>query len=114
MDSRNIRYSKGPALNGSIGFTLKRTNHKPYTNMNIKDYPPFKALLELKPTQQNKKITKHIILEFYRLRDKESAIGCYDCENEIDAFDFCHCGPICENCSDKYCSGCGFHREDYY
>ena len=114
MDSCNIRYAKGPARDGSIYFTRKRIIHKPYTNMNLKDFTLYKVLYDQPGYKPTFKLIKNITIQFYRLRDKESSIGCYDCEQDTFCSDFCHCGPICENCGDKYCNGCGFHREDIY
>lgn len=120
MNRRTTRYAKGPALDGSVGFTHKRTVTKPYTNMLVEDFPPYKALQQSLPTnhydpEYNKiciKIRRSII-DFKRLRDKESPIGCYECEQDECCSDFCHCQE-CDNCGDKYCYGCGFHREDFY
>ena len=79
-----IKYSIGPPLDGSIGFTLKRTIPRPINNS---------------------------IKHFYRIRDAISPIGCYECLYNM--MDHCCCW-YCENCNDKYCYGCGFHREDFY
>jgi hypothetical protein len=121
MSRRTTRYAKGPSLDDSIGFTRKRLLTRPYTNMLLEDFPPYKALQELLSTnhysQEYNKIwikIRRCIIDFKRLRDKESPIGCYECEQDEGMSDFCHCGPECENCGDKYCHGCGFHREDFY
>jgi hypothetical protein len=172
----SIRYSNGPARDGSIGFTRKRTItplQKPYTNMTLQNYPPYKAIRDALPIglfgpvpfnptscacgryiidnfcicasscismpkynwvklypelyqteqllharlkniwylwyHQNQDInhiiytnTIHIIKHFYRLRDNESSIDCYECELYND---YCSCNN-CENCGDKYCYGC--------
>ena len=115
-----IRYATGPAKDGSIGFTIKRTIITPntyiYTNMKLQDFSPYKEYTSsiTEHTWETTTTTRLITLQFYRLRDKESPIGCYDCERDTCCSDFCHCGPQCENCDDKYCSGCGFHRADFY
>ena len=111
--SNTIRYATGPSKDGSIGFTLKR---KIYTHMTLQDFTPYKQHITsiTEHTWKTTRTTQRITLQFFRLRDKESPIECYECERDDFCSDFCHCGPICENCGDKYCIGCGFHREDYY
>ncbi len=195
----SIRYATGPAKDGSIGFTMRRTTmvdyldtpsvkpyvsisttiprarprqEKPriYSNMKIEDYPPYKALNlgpglygpipyvpsecacgsigryedpfcmcaiscmshpkyalykanpELYKAEQEElrlhrrryllwieernKVenamwikSKPIIYQFERLRDQESPIGCWSCEQ--DRYGGCRCE--CEYCGDKYC-----------
>jgi hypothetical protein len=49
-------------------------------------------------------IAQHVT-QFERLRDEESAIGCYKCE--LTGLDYCEC-DYCYGCGDKYCCSCGY------
>ncbi len=43
--------------------------------------------------------SKYIINQFERLRDKESPIGCWECEK----YGYMYCRCECDNCGSKYC-----------
>ncbi len=44
-----VRYARGPAADGSIGFTKRRISQRKYFNMKIDEYPPYKDTVSKLP-----------------------------------------------------------------